>query len=240
MEVIADDLENPTALGSALEGVSKVYLITTNGPSSVKQASNVIQAAKQVDSPHIVRQSGYGPEKSRIIKQHAETVAELKSSGLPYTIVQPTYFMQNTMMAAQTVASDGMIYLPFKDGKLGMIDLRDVVDVALKVLTSEGHEGKTYTLTGPQSISYHEVAASLSKVLGKEIKYVSVPPEAAQEAMLGMGMPEWLTEGYIELMDGFSQNWADLTTPYVEEITGHTARSYDTFTRDFAQAFGGG
>lgn len=238
-EVVVDDLESPTSLGSAVEGVGKIFLLTTNGPSSVKQASAVIQAAKQAGTPHIVRQGAFGPEKSRLIKQHEETVTELKASGVPYTVLRPTYFMQNTMMAAQTVASDGMMYMPFKDGKLGMIDVRDIVDVALKVLTTGGHEGQSYTLTGPESISFQQVAAGLSKALGKEVTYVDVPPQAAREAMLGMGMPEWITEGYIELMDGFSQNWADTTTPNVENITGHPARSYETFAKDFAKAFGG-
>ena len=89
-------------------------------------------------------------------------------------------------MAAQTVASDGMVYMPMKDGKIGMIDVRDIVESAVKVLTEDGHEGKTYELTGPASISFHEVAAGLSKALDKEVKYVDVPLEAGTKAMVGM------------------------------------------------------
>ena len=82
-------------------------------------------------------------------------------------------------MAAQTVASEGVVYMAVKDGKIGMIDVRDIVDVAVKVLTEDGHEGKTYTLTGPASISFHDVAAGLSKagaILGKQVNYVDVVP----------------------------------------------------------------
>ena len=61
-----------------------------------------------------------------------------------------------------TVASDGAVYIPFNDGKVGMIDVRDVAGVAGKVLTEDGHEGKSYTLTGPESISFGDVAAALS------------------------------------------------------------------------------
>ena len=74
-------------------------------------------------------------------------------------------------------------------GKIGMIDVRDVVDVAVKVLTEDGHQGKTYSLTGPASISFHDVAAALSKALGKEVNYVNVPLEAARQAMISMGLP---------------------------------------------------
>ena len=162
----------------------------------------------------------------------------LKASGLPYTIIAPHFFMQNTMMAAQTVASDGVVYMPFRDGKTGMIDVRDIVDVAFKVLTEDGHEGKTYDLTGPESISFHDVAAGLSKVLGKEVKYVDVPLEAGREAMVGMGLSEWVGDAMTEYFQTFSAGYGDFTTPDVEEITGHPARSYETFARDFAQVFG--
>ncbi len=94
--------------------------------------------------------------------------------------------MQNVMMAAQTAASDGAVYMPFKDERLGMIDVRDVVEVALKVLTSEGHEGKTYVLTGRASISFDDVADGLSRALGRKVTYVDVPLEAARESIVGM------------------------------------------------------
>ena len=149
--------------------------------------------------------------------------------------------MQGTlMMAAPTVASDGAIYVPFGDGRLGMIDTRDIVDSAVAVLVQNGgHEGKEYTLTGPQSISFHDVATTLSSTLGKDVSYVSVPPDAARQAMTGMGMPEWTVDGYVELMEGFSQNYANRTTVEVEQLTGHPPRSFQQFAQDFRQAFGG-
>ena len=234
-------MEAIETLEGAVAGVDKIYLITSNGPTGTQQARNVIEATKRSgSSPHIVRQTGYGTNKSRIIQQHEEIEKELEKSGLPYTLVKPTFFMQNIMMAAQTVASDGVVYMPFKDGHLGMIDVRDIVDVALKVLTSEGHEGKTYVLTGPASISFHDVADGLSGALGRKVTYVDVPPEAARESMIGMGMPEWTADGFVELMEGFSEGYADSTTPHVEQLTGHPSRSFETFARDFAQVFGGG
>ena len=145
-------------------------------------------------SPFIVRLSAGALKEEMpgalppISGQHAETDPMLRASGLPYNIIRAHFFMQNTMMAAQTVASDGVVYMPFKDGKVGMIDVRDVAYVAVKVLTEDGHEGKTYTLTGPASISFHDVAAGLSKALGKEVKYVDVPLEAGREGMISMGL----------------------------------------------------
>ncbi len=242
VEVVIGDLDKPETLDPAFRGVDKVFLLTAPNPNQVTQALNGIAAAKRAGSPHIVRLSA-GAFKdirgavSRVSAQHAEIDAELEASGLPDTILKPHNFMQNTLMLAQTVASDGAVYIPMKEGKLGMIDVRDIVDVAAKVLTEAGHEGKTYALTGPASISYHDVAAGLSKALGKEVKYVDVPLEAAREAMVGMGLPEWIVGALNEYNKAFSEDVGDFTTNGVEEITGHPARSYETFARDFSEAF---
>lgn len=242
IEVVVGDLEKPETLDVAFRGVDKVFLLTAVGPQAVTQASNGIAAAKRAGHPYVVRLSAVkaAPDSpTRIGRQHAETEAELKASGLPYTILRPHFYIQNTMLAAQTVASAGVIYMPFKNGRLGMIDIRDIGAVAAKVLTSDGHQGKTYTLTGPASISFHDVAAGLSKALGKEVNYRDVPLEAGREAMLGMGLPEWTADAYSEYFKVYSEDWGDFTTNDVEEITGKPARSYETFARDFAQTFGG-
>jgi uncharacterized protein YbjT (DUF2867 family) len=240
VEIVVGDLDQPQTIDPAVEGVDKIYLLTWNGPSQAQQAQNVIEAAKRVGNPHLVRHSMWGSEKSRIIKQGDQVEEAVKSSGLPWTLLKPTFFMQNTMMAAQTIASDGVIYWYMKDGKLGMIDVRDIVDVALAVLTGSGHEGKSYILTGPEAISFHDVASTFSKVLGKEVKYVSVPGEAVLESMVGMGFPEWIAKGYVEVFEGFSENFANRVTDNVATLTGHPARSFEQFARDFAQVFGGG
>ena len=245
IEVVVGDLEKPDTLDAAFRGVDKVLLITPPNPNQVIQTKNGIQAAKRTGSPFIVRLSA-GALKERmpgalppISGQHAETDPMLKASGLPYNIIRPHFFMQNTMMAAQTVASEGVVHMAFKDGKVGMIDVRDVADVAAKVLTEDGHEGQTYTLTGPASISFHDVAAALSKVLGKQVNYVDVPLEAAHEAMIGMGLPQWTADAFGKYFEVFSEDYGDFTTPDVEKVTGNPPRSIETFASDFAQVFGG-
>jgi uncharacterized protein YbjT (DUF2867 family) len=239
-EIVVGDLDQPDTIEPAVQGVDKIYLLTWNGPTQAQQVENVIDVAKRGGNPHIVRHSMWGSEKSRIITQGDQAEETVKSSGLPWTVLKPTFFMQNTMLAAETIASDGVIYWDLKDGRIGMIDVRDIVDVAVAVLTGNGHEGKDYILTGPQAISMHDVANTFSKVLGKDVSYVNVPPEAALESMMSMGFPEWIARGYGELMEGFSEGFADTTTDNVETLTGHPARSFEQFARDFAHVFGGG
>jgi uncharacterized protein YbjT (DUF2867 family) len=243
VEAILGDFLDPESLAPALEGVGTVLLITPIHPEQVRQAANVIEAARDSDNdPRIVRlsvaqASHEAPTKNS--RQHAQIEEELISSGLPYTLLRPTTFMQNTLATARAVASEGRIYQPFKDGKLGMIDARDMGKVAAKVLTEEGHEGKTYTLTGPAAISFYEIAEMLSEVLGKKVDYVPISLEKAKEAMLGMGLSEWKAEVLIEYARAHSQGYSNFTTEDVEQLTGHPATSYREFATNFTRAFGG-
>lgn len=238
-EIVVGDLDRPETIEAAVQGVDKIYLLTWNGPTQLQQVENVLDVARRAGAPHIVRHSMWGSENSRIIKQGDQAEESLKSSGLPWTILKPTFFMQNTMLARQTIASDGVIYWDMGDGKLAMIDVRDIVDAAVAVLSGTGHEDQSYILTGPEPISMHDVADTLSDILDKEITYVSVPGEAALQSMVGMGFPEWIARGYGELMEGFSQGFANRATTNVELLSGRPARSYEQFARDYAGVFNG-
>jgi uncharacterized protein YbjT (DUF2867 family) len=238
VEAVVGDFLEPETLSPALEGVGTVLLVTPIHPEQVAQACNVIKAAKESGNDlRIVRLSVHQASHqapARNSRQHAEIEDELASSGLPYTLLRPTTFMQNTLMAARTVASEGRIYQPFKDGRLGMIDARDIGEVAAKVLTEEGHEGEMYTLTGPAAISFYNVAQALSEVLGKEVSYVPIPLEKAKEAMLDMGLSEWRADVLIEYAKAHSEGYSDFTSKDVEQLTSHPATSYKEFATDFA------
>ncbi|MFW6184163.1 MAG: SDR family oxidoreductase [Chloroflexota bacterium] len=239
VEVVIGDLDRPETIGPALEGVDKIYLLTWNGPTQEQQAKNVIQAAQEAGDPHIVRHSMWGSENSRIIQQGLAAEEALKESGLPWTILKPTFFMQNLMLSAQTVAEDGMLYWDLGDAELAMIDIRDVADAAFATLTGSGHQGKSYILTGPEAVSLHDTADAFSDVLNEDVNYVAVPHEASLEAMLDMGFPEWIARGYGELMEGFLEGFAEQPTDDVQQLTGHPPRSIHDFARDFAGVFGG-
>lgn len=185
-----------------------------------------------------MRLVGFGTPESRIISELLTCEDELRASGLPVTTLAPTFFMQNVLMAAPTIAEQGAIYWDWADGKVGMIDVRDIVDSAVAVLASgEGrYAGERFVLTGPAAIGFAEVTQILSLVLGKEISYVPVPHAAALEGMTGMGMPEWIAEGYVELNRGFEDGYADTTTDEVERLTGRPPRSFEQFAVDFSEA----
>ena len=172
-------------------------------------------------------------------RHHAEIDEAIQSSGLSWSIVRPIFFMQNLIGAAGGVVADGNLYQPFKGGVLPMIDVRDVAESLVAVLTTEGHAGKVYELTGPEAIGMDRVAEALTKATGNKITYVDVPVEAAEQSFVEAGFPQWIAHAFCELFEGFANNGWTTVTKDVDELTGHAPRTVDDFAADFGSFFQG-
>ncbi len=236
------DLADPGSLGHAFDGVDSVFIVTRGTEEQVELAANAIAVAKRAGVRRIVRSSAFVPEPAldtTLGRQHAEIDALVRDCGVPSTIIRPTFFMQNLLGMARAVADHGVLCIPFGVGSAGIVDVRDIVDVAVETLLTDGHEGATYTLTGPASVSMREVAATLSSQLGREIAYVDVPVSAGVEALEGMGMSPFMAGTFGELFVNFAAGGADRATDDVERVTGHRARSIADFVRDYAPVFAG-
>ena len=145
--------------------------------------------------------------------------------------------MQNTFGFAPTIAKEGKFYGAVRNGRAAMIDVRDIAAVAVRVLTEPGHEGKTYEITGPESLSMPEAARKLSAALGKPVTYVDLPPEALLSALRSAGMPGWQAEGIVSLHDVLSQDVAATVTDVVQKITRKPPIPFEQFARDFRSVF---
>jgi uncharacterized protein YbjT (DUF2867 family) len=244
IELVHGDLDEPESLPAAFQGVTDLWLLNAIGPRQPENAMNALWAAKQAGVERVLRMSAIGAAHdapTRNGRLHALSDAELMSSGLKWTILRPHFFMQNLLMSAPSIAAQGAFYWDMADGKLGMIDVRDIGAVAAKILTSapDAHHGKVYTPTGPASLSFADVAAQLGQALEKPVSYVPVPHEAARENLLGAGMPTWVVGLLGEYSRAYAKNWGNFTTSHVEELTGKPGRSVLEFARDHAAAFRG-
>lgn len=241
VELRIGDLEKPWTLGSAFTGADIVWILAPPGPRAPEQCSNALWAARRAGTTHIVRQSAFGAAHTAPTinsRLHALSDAELIGSGIPFTILKPHYFMQNLMVAAQSAAQQGAMYFALGDGKMGLIDSRDISEFAAQVLMTTGHEGKTYTLTGPASVSMHQVAAAIGEAIEKAVKYVPVTIEAQRQSILQMGTDEWTANLLGDYSAAYSANWGDLVSDDFQRVTGKAPRSIAQFGRDFARAFG--
>jgi uncharacterized protein YbjT (DUF2867 family) len=147
-------------------------------------------------------------------------------------IVRPNRFLQHvTEILIPMIDADGNFYGNEGDGRLSMVDTRDVAAVAAVALTQPGHEGKAFDVTGPEAISNGDIAARLSAVAGREIRFVHVPDEAVRETLLGFAMDEWLVGAIVDLGAEYrrcdTEGYPARVTGTVQELTGRAARSLD-------------
>jgi uncharacterized protein YbjT (DUF2867 family) len=117
-EIYVGDLDRGDTIDGALEGIEKVYLCTWNGPSASAQGKNIVEAIKRAGTkPFVVRHSAYGAPGSRLIQQINEVDKTLQESGVPWASLKPTIFMQNMMMASQSIQNGGQIYWDWAEEK---------------------------------------------------------------------------------------------------------------------------
>lgn len=241
LETFAIDFARPETLVAAMNGSEHLFLLTAFTPAMVDQSKALVDAAKAAGIEHVAKLSalGAGPEAAiELGKWHSKGEQYLEASGLGWTHLRPNSFMQNYItFHAEAIRSQNAFYLPHGDGKMSLVDARDVAAVAAKALTEPGHMGRAYELTGPEAIDNHEVASVLSRAVGRKIAYVDVTDEAARKAMADMGSPEVLTEALMGLNNVIRAGYTATVTNTVEAVTGRAPRTIEEFARDHASAW---
>ena len=123
-----------------------------------------------------------------------------------------------------------------------MVDTRDVAAVAAVVLTEPGHAGQTYDVTGPEALSYADVAAALTRSLGREVQYVDVPDDVVRQALAGYGLDAWFVEALIGLYRDYRRSGVDgyaaQVTDTVQRLTGRAPRTLAGLLSELAPATG--
>jgi uncharacterized protein YbjT (DUF2867 family) len=238
VEIATIDFNRPDTIRTATEGVDRVFLVGPPAPELTELERKATDAMKGSGVRHIVKLSAIGGHAAIFPRQHAESEDYIRSSGIPYTFLRPSGFMQNAVnYDATTINSQNAFYGSYGDGRVSQIDIRDIAAVAAAVLTEEGHEGKVYTLTGPKAISAAEVARILSESLGREIRYVDLPPEQFKQALTGAGVPEWSANALVDLHRFYREGGASEVSVDVEQILRRKAITFEQFARDYGQTF---
>jgi uncharacterized protein YbjT (DUF2867 family) len=238
VEIATVDYNQPETLRAALKGVDKVFLVGPPAQNLVALERKAVDAVKQAGGAHIVKLSATGGRAAIYPRQHAESEDYIKSCGVPYTFLRPNGFMQNLInYNAPTINSQNAFYGCQGEGKVSHVDMRDVAAIAVKALTEERHQGKTYTLTGPRALTNAELAQILSDDLGRDIRYVDLPGEQFKQALLGAGLPEWSANALIDLQQLYRNGGASAVTNDVEQVLGRKPRSFEQFSRDYASVF---
>jgi len=239
VETVAGDMLKPETLPGALAGVDKIFLLATSTELPHMEA-NVIDAAKKAGVKHIVKLSVMGADFEPGIpfgQWHRAGEKKLEASGIAWTFLRPTGFASNDLDWANTIKPQGAVYNPTAEGTNGTIDPRDIAEVAVVALTQPGHEGKIYTLTGPESLSTKQRVEKIAAASGRKINVIDVTLDQAKQGMLQGGMPAGYVDALIKYLEIVRANYAGATTEDVQKVLGRKPRSYDTWVKDNVAAF---
>jgi uncharacterized protein YbjT (DUF2867 family) len=243
VELAVGDFADRGSIERALRGIDRLFLACGNVPGQVEHERAAIDAAKAAGVARVVKLSGprAAVDSSLLFERwHGEIERHLLGSGLPWVLLRPSAYMTNLLANAETVTQTGRLFAPAGAAAITYVDPRDVAAAAAAALAEDGHEGSTYTLTGPEAITYERIADALSAATDRSIEYVDVPDAAARHAMLEAGLPALMADTIVDVFATQRAGSMARTTDAVKALTGREPRAFAQFARDHAALFGAG
>jgi uncharacterized protein YbjT (DUF2867 family) len=239
-ELVEGDSSRPETLATAFEDVEKVYLVPPTHPGWDETQSAIIDRAATAGVRHLVKLSVFEAdpdEPSLILRFHHQGEQEIERRGMAFTHIRANSFFQNVLLLdAPAVRAQSCFYSCVGDARFAKVDARDVGEVVATVLSEPGHENRTYELTGPDALTYDDIAAELGRALGREIRYVDMPPDDYAALLISVGVPGWLAEEFATLYGRGKQRAgaSARVTSTVEELLGRPPRSFADWASEHA------
>jgi uncharacterized protein YbjT (DUF2867 family) len=240
VELAVGDFGDPESVCRSMEGVEGVFLACSNQPRQVEYETRVIDAAREAGARRIVKLSALGAEIGAPVAfwdWHARIEEHLQSSNISSVVLRPGFGMANVLASAEAVQYTGKLFAPAGDARISMVHPQDVGAVASVAMIGDGHEGETYTLTGPEAITFEAVAGRLSEAVGRKIEYLSVPDEAALQGMTEQGLSEFVAVQIVAVFGALRQGAQERTTDTVQSLTGQEPRGFTEFASEHALLF---
>lgn len=240
VETVFGDFRDPGSLGNALQGVDTALLITPFLPDQDILQTAFVAEARSAGVRRIVKLSCTGADpasKTGPFRQHGVVEASIQASGMDYTFLRPTGFLQNLLGSAISIAQ-GMLLAPMGDAAVALVDARDVAGVAARTLTDPRCAERVYELTGPKSVTYADIAAELTEAIGRPVRYVEISPRDFRESLVAYAVPEWMADGMNEIFAAFRAGAAKQVTDTVSQLLSRPANSMRAFAKEHARKFG--
>jgi uncharacterized protein YbjT (DUF2867 family) len=209
-EVVVGDLSSPEVLEQAARGIRAIYHIPPNvNPDEVRIGQGLIQAARSAGVEHFVYHSVLHPQVEAMPHHWQKLRVEelLFTSGLNFTVLQPTVYMQNILAQWDQILNHGVYSVPYAaTTRLGMVDLEDVAAAAAVVLLENGHQGAIYELCGPDVLSQDEIASILAQVTGRPVRVEIQPRQLWEERAWASGLGEYQVTTLLKMFEYYEQN----------------------------------
>ena len=240
IEVVCGDLENPADVELAMQGVTKALLLMSNNPGQFEIETSFAESAESAGVQHLVKVSSMeaSPTTTAVLPAlHYQSEQNIQSLDLSWTFLRPNFYMQNMLMYSASISKAGVFALPLGESKTAMIDARDVGAVVAAVLMESGHENKIYQLTGPELISFNEVAQRMSSALDKPVSYKQQTPDEYRAVLASFIYSKWQLDAVCELFEEIAAGSLETLTSDATKILAREPISIEEFTRDFSAAF---
>lgn len=197
--VVAADFDDAASIATALEGAGRAYLVTPSSERAAAQQRRFADLAAQAGVGHLVVLSQLAADEHSPVRflRYAAVEQHVRDLGIAYTFLRPNLFFQGLLAFAGPISAQGRLYAPIGDARVSAVDVRDIAAVAATTLTEAGHQGATYTLTGPAAITHAQIAAALTAALGRDITFIDVPPEAFADSLQEI-LPPWQIQSLLE------------------------------------------
>jgi uncharacterized protein YbjT (DUF2867 family) len=233
-EAAVGDLNRPESLDHALDGVTAVHLLA--GYAGLPEA---LERMRQAGVRRVTLQSSSaapsGDTTNAVARYHIESEEAIRASGLGFTFLQPDSFMSNTFEWVEPLRRGDVVTAPFATVRVATIDPRDIAAVAAAALTTDAHEGRSYRLSGPESLLPAERLAILGGILGRDLRLEPLSDEDARADMSARMPPEYVDAFFSFFVDGTLDESEVL--PTVEEVTGRPPRTFAAWAAEHAAAF---
>ena len=239
VDLVEADFDDPHTLEQALRGVRRAFLVTNSSERTERQQKSFVAAAESAGVQQVVKLSQLHAAASspvRFLRYHAAVEAAIEQSSMAYTFLRPNLIMQAYLPFAPLIAA-GRLQAPIDRAPVSMVDARDIAAVAAATLCEDGHEHRTYDLTGPRALTHSQIAAAFAAAAGHDVRFEPVPAATFRATMEEAGMPPWQAEGLIEDYDHYGRGEAADVSPDVERVTGRPARPFARFAADHASAY---
>jgi len=241
VETVRGHHRDRASVEAATAGAHTAFLVGVFGPDDAEHDRGLVEAAQAARVRRIVKLSAIGTGDPRLgvigtWHQHGEEA--VRASGLEWTVLRPSAFASNTLSWVPAVREGTPAPNMMGDGRQGVVDPRDIADIAVAALLDAGHSGRTYTLTGPETLSARQQAAVLGEILGRPVPLHDLSPQERREQLLASGLSETYADGLTTAARFLHEGGNDVVTEDVREVLGRPARTYREWAEDHREAFG--
>lgn len=230
-EFAVGDFDEPASVATALQGVDRL-LLNSGGALPVagrqpmiRQQTAAVDAARAAGVSRIVKVSAWrpGPEAKLSVRAHWEIEQHLKSSGVPWSLLRPTGYMQNFFTGEGGFAGGAAVSGPYGEGRVAYIDAYDVAACAAVLLTTSRGTRRAYDVTGPEALTHKEIAAELG------VAFRDQSPDDAGAQLRAQGLPDWFVDDLLWLYADMASGGMSEVTTVVRDLTGRAPRTFHEF-----------